>query len=214
MHHFSILSIDSYLLLYFVRLCICSWECLGQFLMGSLLLFPGSWCTQGFVCVLQESVSSVLFRFWWFYGRVNGNLLQEGLCHTQACCTQSPCIRPLLTRASTGGTQTPFWLSLCGLGVRFVPFPGVSSSDDQCLESVLSQKGRVSESPPQSWPLGFPGAMRKHRLRCAIRLLRRPDLRLRLSWWMSTIQDLRKMSLAARSLLTVLWKMPSLRLRL
>ena len=161
-----------------------------------------------FCCVLQESVSSVLFRFWRFYGRVNGNLLQEGLCHTQACCTQRPCIRPLLTRASTGDTQTQFWLSLCGLGVRFVSFPGVSSSDDQRLESVLSQEGRVS------WPLGFPGAMRKHRLRCAIRLLRRPDLRLRLSWWMSTIQDLRKVSLAARSLLTVLWKMPSLRLRL
>ena len=33
------------------------------------------------------------------YGGVNGNLLQEGLCHTQVCCTQSPCpcSRPLLT---------------------------------------------------------------------------------------------------------------------
>ena len=30
---------------------------LGQSLVGSLLLSPGSWCTQGFVCVLQESVS-------------------------------------------------------------------------------------------------------------------------------------------------------------
>ena len=28
----------------------------GQSLVGSLLLSPGSWCTQGFVCVLQESV--------------------------------------------------------------------------------------------------------------------------------------------------------------
>ena len=26
-------------------------------LMGSLLLSPGSWCTQGFVCALQESLS-------------------------------------------------------------------------------------------------------------------------------------------------------------
>ncbi|KAM7241637.1 hypothetical protein CapIbe_006108, partial [Capra ibex] len=25
--------------------------------VGSLLLSPGSWCTQGFVCALQESVS-------------------------------------------------------------------------------------------------------------------------------------------------------------
>jgi len=30
---------------------------LGQSLMGSLLLSPGSWCTQGSVCLLQESVS-------------------------------------------------------------------------------------------------------------------------------------------------------------
>ena len=31
--------------------------------MVSLLLFPGSWCTQGFVCALQESVSPVLWKF-------------------------------------------------------------------------------------------------------------------------------------------------------
>ena len=34
-----------------------SWESLEKSLVGSLLLFPGSWCTQGFVCALQESVS-------------------------------------------------------------------------------------------------------------------------------------------------------------
>ena len=34
-----------------------SWASLGQSLVGSLLLSPGSWCTQGFVCALQESVS-------------------------------------------------------------------------------------------------------------------------------------------------------------
>ena len=32
---------------------------LGQSLVGSLLLSPGSWCTQGFVCALQESVSPI-----------------------------------------------------------------------------------------------------------------------------------------------------------
>ena len=36
---------------------------LGQSLVGSLLLSPGSWCTQGFVCALQESVSPVLCKF-------------------------------------------------------------------------------------------------------------------------------------------------------
>ena len=39
-------------------------------------------------------------------GGVNGNLLQEGLCHTQDCYTQSPCGSPLLTCTSTGDTQT------------------------------------------------------------------------------------------------------------
>ena len=93
--------------------------CLGQFPIGSLLLSSGSWCTQGLVCALQESVFPVLCKFWWFYSGVNGNLLQGGLCHTQVCCTQSPCSRPLLTHTSTGETQTQFWLSLCGLGMRF-----------------------------------------------------------------------------------------------
>ena len=76
--------------------------------MGSLLLSPGSWCAKVSVCALQESVSPVLFKFWWFYGGVNGDLLQEGLCHTQVCCTQSPCPcgSLLLTHTSTGDTQT------------------------------------------------------------------------------------------------------------
>ena len=34
-----------------------SWAILVQSLVGSLLLSPGSWCTEGFVCALQESVS-------------------------------------------------------------------------------------------------------------------------------------------------------------
>ena len=81
---------------------------LGQSLVESLLLSPGSWCTQDFVCALQESVSPVLCKFWWLYGGVNGDLHQEGLCHTQVCCTQSPCpcSRPLLTCAYAGDTQT------------------------------------------------------------------------------------------------------------
>ena len=68
------------------------------------------------LCALQKSVSLVLCKLLWFYGWVIGNLLQEGLCHTQVCCIQGPCSRPLLTRTSTGNTQTQFWLSLCGLG--------------------------------------------------------------------------------------------------
>ena len=88
--------------------------CLGRSPVGSLLLSPGSWCIQGFVCALQESVSPVLCRFWWLYGEVNGNPLKEGLCHTQVYCTQSTCpsSSPLLTRTSTRDTQTQFWLRL------------------------------------------------------------------------------------------------------
>ena len=108
---------------------------LGQSLVGSLLLSPGSWCAEGFVCALQESVSPALWKFcnqiplafksnsmefsvllphpqvgksvvgtrtcvtvqellwyncssvcgssaWWLYSGADGNLLQEGLCHT------------------------------------------------------------------------------------------------------------------------------------
>ena len=81
---------------------------LGQSLVGSLLLFPGSWCRQSFVCALQESVSPVLCKIWQLYGGVNGDLLQEGLCHTHVCCSQSPCPcgRQLLTHTSTGDIQT------------------------------------------------------------------------------------------------------------
>ena len=88
-----------------------SWACLGQSLVGSLLLSPGSWCAQGFVCALQESVSSVLCKFWHLCGGVNSDLFQEGLRHTQVCCTQSPCPcgRPLLTYTFSGDTQTQFW---------------------------------------------------------------------------------------------------------
>ena len=80
----------------------------GSVSCGSLLLSPESWCPEGFVCALQESVSPALCNFWWFYGGVNGNLLQESLCHSQACCIQSPCPcgRPLLTHTSAGDTQT------------------------------------------------------------------------------------------------------------
>ena len=36
---------------------------LAQSLVWTLLLSPGSWCAQGLVCALQESVSPVLWKF-------------------------------------------------------------------------------------------------------------------------------------------------------
>ena len=68
-----------------------SWASLGQSLVGSLILSPGSWYTQGSVCALQESLSPVLCKLWQLCDRVNGDLLQEGLC-PYVDCTHSPCI--------------------------------------------------------------------------------------------------------------------------
>ena len=97
-----------------------SWTLVGKswsISCGVTVPFPGSSCAQAFVCALQESVSAVLCKFWRLYGGVNGDLLQESLCHTQVCCTQSPCPcgRPLLTCTSAEDTQAQFWLSLCGV---------------------------------------------------------------------------------------------------
>ena len=79
---------------------------LGQSLMGSLFLSSRSWCTQGSVCALQESLSrscvlsdsSVMGLTATSYKRTY---------YTQVCCAQSrcPCGSPLLTHTSTGDAQ-------------------------------------------------------------------------------------------------------------
>ena len=46
--------------------------------------------------VCFPSPVKILTALWWD----NGDHLQEGLCHTQVYCTQSPCSSPLLTRTS------------------------------------------------------------------------------------------------------------------
>ena len=71
---------------------------------------PFSWvlvCTRFYLC-LPRVCFTVLCKFWQLYGRVSGDVLHKGLCHTQVSCTQSPfsCSRPLLTCTSTGNTQT------------------------------------------------------------------------------------------------------------
>ena len=67
-----------------------SWASLGPSLVGPLLLSSGSWCTQGFVCSLQESVSPVLCKFW------------------QATAD-------LYLHRRHLNTQSQVWLSLCGV---------------------------------------------------------------------------------------------------
>ena len=80
----------------------------------SFLLGPGA---HRFCLCPPRVCFPILCKFWWLCGGVNGNFLQEGLCHTQVCSTQSPCPcgRPLLTRTSAGDTQTQVCLSLCGV---------------------------------------------------------------------------------------------------
>ena len=85
---------------------------------------PFSWvleCTRFCLC-LPVVCFPVLCRFWRLYGGLNGDLLQEGLCHTEVCSTQSPCGRPLLTHTSTGDTQTVLAPSLCA-GHAFCVLP-------------------------------------------------------------------------------------------
>ena len=125
--------------------------------MGSLFLSPGSWCTQGFVCALQESVFLALCKFWRLYGWVNGNLLHERLCPTQVCCTQSlcPCSRPLLTHTSTGDTQILKGRS----GSVSVESPGVHKvlfEPSECFWQVWSLfLNAISPLLPSCWGFSF-----------------------------------------------------------
>ena len=91
--------------------------------------------------VPSKSVSPVLCKFWHLYGGVNGDLLQEGLCHIQVYCTQSPCPRSssLLTSTSAGDTQTQFWPNLGGV------------SGFWCTQALLASMGFDSKcnfTPP------------------------------------------------------------------
>ena len=70
---------------------------------------PFSWVLVHKVCLCPPRVRfPVLGKFSWLYGGVNGDLLPEGLCHTQVCGTQSPCpcSRPLPKLASAGDCWT------------------------------------------------------------------------------------------------------------
>ena len=88
---------------------------LGQSLWGH---YAFSWALMHRVLLYPPRVYfPVLCNFWQLCGGVNGDLLQEGLCHTLVCCTQSPCpcCSSLLTHTSTGDAQAQFCLSLCGV---------------------------------------------------------------------------------------------------
>ena len=79
---------------------------------------PLSWAPvhTRFCLCLPRVYFPILCKFWWLYG-ANGDLLQEGLCHTQVCCTQGlcHCSWPLQISSSRVDTQKQFWLHLCGV---------------------------------------------------------------------------------------------------
>ena len=74
------------------------------------------------------------------------------------------------------------------LGLRFVPFPGLSSSGDQ----VLDEHSGSDLWPPPFLPLGFLGVQLTHLLRCAVCLFWGADVWLRPSQQMSTVQNPKK----------------------
>ena len=74
---------------------------------------PFSWVLVHKVLLcLPRVYFPVLCKFSRLCGGVNGDVLQEGLCHTptQSLCT---CSSPQLTYTSTGNAQTQFCVSLC-----------------------------------------------------------------------------------------------------
>ena len=93
-------------------------------------------------------------KFWQLYSGVNGDLLQEDLCHTH---TQNPCTwgGPLPTRTSTGDAQTQFCLCLC-----VVPGSWCAQGLFEASERLWQKQGLILNANlpllPSCWGLSFP----------------------------------------------------------
>ena len=120
-----------------------------------MLLSPGSWCTRFCFCP-PKVCFPVLCKFWQLYSEVNGGLLQEGLCHTRVCCTQSPCPcgSPPLTRTSTGDAQTQVDLSLCGVPGSWCTHGLFEPSEHLWWERGLIQNANLPLLP-SCWGFSF-----------------------------------------------------------
>ena len=82
-----------------------------------------------------------------------------------------------------------------------VHFPGTRAAQPtRCLVSALSSSAVHLIASPIP---GFLDAQQERYLRCAVCLLWGAALRLRPSWWMSTVQDPRKTYLATGSLFAI-----------
>ena len=97
----------------------------------------------------------VLGKFWQLCGGVNGDLIQEGLCHV--CCTQDlcPCSRPLLTHTFTVqfSPATQSCLTLCDPMNRSTPSLPVHHQLPEFTQTHIHQ---VSDAIQPSHPLSSP----------------------------------------------------------
>ena len=84
----------------------------GSLLWGHCSFF---WVLVHQVLLCLPVYFPVLCKFWELYDGINGDLLQEDLCHPLSNHNPGPGGRLLPTRTSIGDTQTQFYLSLCGV---------------------------------------------------------------------------------------------------
>ena len=92
---------------------------MGQSLVGSLLLFPGSWCTHGSVCALQQSVSQSCVRSGSSMVELMVTSSKRAYTIPKSTAPRAPVnlaghSDPYLRRRYSN-TQRQVWLSLCGV---------------------------------------------------------------------------------------------------
>ena len=92
-----------------------SWASLRQSIQW-VLVSPGSWCTQGFVCALQESVSPALLSSDGFMVGLMATSSKRAYAIPRSAAPRAPASGAVhcWPLPSTGDTQTEFHLSLCG----------------------------------------------------------------------------------------------------
>ena len=106
---------------------------LGQSFVESLLLSPGSFCAQGLICALQESVSPVLCNFWWLCGGVNGDLLRRAYAIPRSAAPRAPapaagCCSPITPQETLKHSSGSVSVGSLGLGVHKVCLSPLSIS--------------------------------------------------------------------------------------
>ena len=86
-----------------------------------------------------------------------GYAAQAPGCSAGKLCRAGPVLQALPRSEPSGSGSRHSTKAQARLGLRFVPFPGRSSSGDQVLGEHPLPGGRCVLSPPPSQPLGFLG---------------------------------------------------------